>query len=54
MNKKHLTQILSLHKDKHELELKGFYSVLADFASFLDAESIVAFFKEIIITLPLN
>lgn len=29
MSKKELNQILSLHKDKHELEIKAFYSTLA-------------------------
>jgi hypothetical protein len=45
MTKKDLSQILSLHKDKHELELKGFYSTLADFPAFLDADTTIAFFK---------
>lgn len=54
MAKKDLAQILSLHKDKHELDLKAFYSTLAEFPTFLDVENIMFFFKEIIVALPLN
>lgn len=54
MTKKDLVQILSLHKDKHELDLKAFYSTLGEFPIFLDVENIMFFFKEIITVLPLN
>lgn len=54
MAKKDLLQIISLHKDKHELDLKAFYSTLGEFPIFLDTENIMFFFKEIITVLPLN
>jgi hypothetical protein len=54
MTKKDLSQILNLHKDKHELDIKAFYATLAEFPCFLDVESTISFFKDIITILPLN
>lgn len=54
LQKKDLTRILGLHKDKHELEVKSFYATLAEFPTFLDKEMVVAFFNEITQNLPLD
>lgn len=60
LTRKHLSQILtylielpSLHKDKHELDLKLFYGCIADFGTFLDKATTVDFFKQIT-TLPIE
>jgi len=47
-------QILSLHKDKHELEIKGFYSSLAEFPIFLDPATVRLFLKHITELCPLD
>ena len=48
-----LNRILNLSKDKHELELKSFYSALCEFGKFLGKSEVTDFFDEIT-KLPLD